>query len=198
MERSYSLIIKPPEEISENIRKKAYKVSDWTKLNPHISLCTSILSENTDFIDKVANQLETIPPFNFTLNRISSINPPRVVFLTSCDEVELKLFNNLYNEVRQSLETGTRIVYERKVYKPHLTLGFFPNKPKMKEAKSHYKKVFDKPIPLIIREVEVTQKMGDQQWKTITHLKIGNQAELSRLLMGIYRFGENNRASIYA
>ena len=68
----------------------------------------------------------------------------------------------------------------------------------MKEAKSHYKKVFDNPIPLIIREVEVTQKMGDQQWKTITHLKIGNQAELSRLLMGIYRFGENNRASIYA
>ena len=115
MERSYSLIIKPPEEVSEDIQKKAYKVSDWTKLNPHISLCTSILSENTDFIDKVANQLETIPPFNFTLNRISSINPPRVVFLTSCDEVELKLFNNLYNEVRQSLETGTRIVYEREV-----------------------------------------------------------------------------------
>ncbi|MDD4106901.1 MAG: 2'-5' RNA ligase family protein [Candidatus Shapirobacteria bacterium] len=198
MERSYSIIIKPPEEVSEDIRKKAYKVSNWTKLNPHITLLTTIMSENTDFVDRVADQLQTIPPFIFTLNRVSSINPPRVVFLTSCDQVERKIFDDLYSDVKFSLGEGIRIAINKGPFMPHLTLGFFPTKPRMKEAKSHYNKVFDNPIPLLIKEVEVTQRVGDQRWRTIANLKIGNQEEPSILLTEIYRFGENNRASIYA
>mgnify|MGYP000964634363 CR=1 FL=1 len=196
MERSYSILVIPPDETSEYIKTRAHRVSHHAKLEPHISLCTSILSEGTDFIEKVGRRLEGIDPFVFTLERVNRFSSPFAVYLTSSNQSEIERLKNLHSQIRLSIGSETKINGHGGAFLPHLTLDFFPTPKKAIKAKTRYKELFESPIPFLIGEVEVSQKIGDKRWKTIEHLRIGKAETALISLPAMYCFGNNSRASI--
>lgn len=198
MERKYSIIITPPQEISEGIKKRARRVSKHINLVPHISLCTSISPIRNDFIERISDYLEKEEPFIFTLRKVGiySHRLSETVYLTSYDKDEIKKLTDLYSGIKSSLRGAGKIGGGKSFYFPHLTLDYFPNFNKAEKAKYQYEGLFRNPIPLLIEEIEVSQKIENRRWETIEYLKIGKQREVSLLPTEIYSFGDNGRASI--
>ena len=204
MEKKYSLIITPPEEISRQIKIEAEKICNNSNFTPYITLHSSFSSNRTDFIEKTRNWLEDQNPFVFTLRKIDSFSKPAIVYLTSGDEVEIEEINELYFGLKSLLENEVTSNCSTNSFVPHLTLDTFCSQKKFKNAKINFKRFFQNPIPLPIVKIDVaerigvTEKIGDFRWKTIDCLRIGRNEDKKQLVTADeYRFNQINRASIF-
>lgn len=197
MEKKYSLIITPSEEISCQIKEKTKKISGNTGPTPHMSLCKSFSSSNTDFIDRAKNWLNRQNPFLFTLRKVDSFSQSSTVFLTSDDSEEIAEISELSFGLESALSSYIRID-EKNIneFFPHLTLDFVRPPRKIKKVKSEFRHVFEEPILFPITKVDINEKIGFFRWKTIDTLQIGGCRVDNQHTLNEYQFGANGRASI--
>lgn len=197
-EKVYSIIIRPPEDISNQIKNSARKVYNDLDIDPHISLGSSFFCTRFSFIDRVKDWLEDQEPFVFTLRKVENYPNSKTVSLISDDRDEIEEIRDLYYGLNSLLENEIKRTRDRYKLNPHLTLNRLLPVKEAKSAKSNYRQFFENPIPIPITKIDFSEKNGNQGWETIDYFQIGSEKDARQLVIASeYRFGRNKRASVF-
>lgn len=172
MESLYSILIKPPEEISEQITKSVRKVLPQSNIKPHISLGGAFYCPTKNFSKIVEGWLGMQDPFIFTLNRVENFE--RLVYLTSDNKRELGRIKDLYYGMKSILETEITYRQNNMTFVPHMTLEMYLAKDRVQELKSKFGEIFSQPLVCPIVEVTVNRKVNNCRWETLDMFTIGS------------------------
>lgn len=195
MEVLYSMVVKPPQEISEQIKISAKKAFEDLDIEPHISLGSAFYCPRKNIVNNTKNWLEMQKPFVFTLRKVE--NFPEAIYLTSADQSEIDEIGDLYYGLKSLLETEFPDRQNNIKFTPHLTLQNYVPKKEIEERKSKFRQFFTNPIMVPITKLEIMEKVDKQRWKTVGYFTIGNEKEAEQLVTADeYVFGRNNRASV--
>lgn len=197
MEKVYSMIIRPPENISHKIINSAQKVYRNLDIDPHISLGSAFYCTRFSFIDRVKDWLEDQEPFVFTLRNVANFPNRKTVSLVSDNIEEIREIRDLYCGLNSLLIEETKRTRDRYKLNPHLTLGSFGSIMEAINAKSNFRQSFDNPIPIPITKIDFNEKNGNERWEIIDCFQVGSEKAAKQLVTADeYGFNQNNRASI--
>ena len=191
------MVVRPPQEICEKIRRSAKQVHEHSRIDPHISIGSSFYSDKFSIFNKAKEWAETQQPFIFTLKKIDSFPNTKTIYITSDDQEEINQFNKLHDGFKSLLKK--EVLYNKDFIEfcPHMTLENMIVCQKVKKTKKRFRNSFSEPIIVPITRIDITQKIYETHWEKIDSFGIGREQNAKFFFAANeYRFGNNNRASV--
>lgn len=171
MESLYALLVRPPVNVSEQIKTTAKKAFIDLEIEPHISLGSALNCTRKNLTKKTKEWLEMQKQFVFTLRKVGNFT--ETIYLTSDIPEEVDEIGDLYFGLKSLLETEIRHRQNNSSFVPHLTLRDSVKPKEIRETVSQFSRVFCDPIIVPITEIEIHERVSRNRWETLDSFEIG-------------------------